>query len=127
MTDPSGLLAGFSDPQPFTPDTAAKAPTAPGVHVVLDRGAVIYVGSTGNLRRGLRQHLRGNRRSSVLHEQVGQLLDTREQTAPATEIAEWLAGYAVSWSETDNPAGAKDALVVATMPCFNRRIPKPRG
>jgi excinuclease UvrABC nuclease subunit len=55
------LLAGFTAPQPFTMKTAANAPGSPGVHVVLDRSLVIYVGWTGNLRRRLRQHLTGNR------------------------------------------------------------------
>ncbi|WP_319462715.1 GIY-YIG nuclease family protein [Micromonospora sp. RTP1Z1] len=126
MTSPTALLAGFSDPQPFTPDTAAAAPAAAGVHVLLDGDVVLYVGSTGNLRRRLRQHLTGNRGSSVLHDQVGQLLDSSEPAASAAEIAEWLGRCTVSWCETDNPEGTKDALVLALVPCFNRRIPQPR-
>jgi hypothetical protein len=40
-------------------------------------------------RRRLRQHLTGNRDSSVLHDQVGHLLDTPDHAASAGEIAEW--------------------------------------
>ncbi len=53
----------------------ASALRAPGVHVVLDRGTVVYVGWTGDLRRRLRQHLTGNRGSSALRGQAGQELD----------------------------------------------------
>jgi hypothetical protein len=120
------LLADFSAPQPYTSEAAARAPSSSGVHVVLDRGVVIYVGLTGSLRRRLRQHLTGNRGSSVLHDQVGQLLDAPGNAASAEDIADWLGRCTVRWYETDNPEGAKEALVVALTPRFNRRIPKPR-
>lgn len=107
-------------------DIAADAPRAPGVHVVLDRGTVVYVGYTSNLRNRLRQHLTGNRESSVLHEQVGQELDRQGPPASATDIATWLGGCEIRWQETDNPATEKEALVLALRPRFNRQIPKPR-
>ncbi|MEU2612139.1 GIY-YIG nuclease family protein [Micromonospora sp. NPDC007271] len=121
-----GLLAGFTDPGPYTMEAAAGAPQAPGVHVVLDGGVVVYVGYTGNLRNRLRQHLTGNRDSSVLHEQVGQLLDKPGQTASAADIAGWLSRCEVRWQETDNPEGTKEALVLALKPRFNRQVPKAR-
>lgn len=96
------------------------------MHVVLERGIVVYVGSTGDLRRRLRQHLTGNRGSSVLHDQVGQLLDTPDNAASATEIAAWLGRCTVRWYETDEPESAKEALVLALKPRFNRRVPAPR-
>ncbi|GAA1550812.1 hypothetical protein GCM10009827_084340 [Dactylosporangium maewongense] len=117
------LLADFSDAQPYTPETAASAPSSAGVHVVLERNVVAYVGSTGDLRRRLRQHLTGNRGSSVLHDQVGQDLDTPDHTASAAEIAAWLGQCAVRWYETDNPEGVKDTLILAFKPRFNRRVP----
>ncbi|SIR93673.1 GIY-YIG nuclease family protein [Micromonospora avicenniae] len=120
------LLAGFTPAQPYNADTAASAPAARGVHVVLDGGTVVYVGWTGNLRRRLRQHLTGSRDSSVLHEQVGQLLDTPTRAATAEDIAGWLGRREVRWQETENPEGTKDALVLALMPVFNRQVPKPR-
>jgi hypothetical protein len=107
-------------------EAAAGAPSSPGVHVVLDRGVVVYVGWTGNLRRRLRQHLTGNRGSSVLHDQVGQRLDTPGSAASAVDIAGWLSRCTVRWQETDNPQGTKQALVVALQPRFNRQVPKPR-
>jgi hypothetical protein len=120
------LLAGFTAAQPYTIEAAADAPSSPGVHVVLDQGAVVYVGRTGNLRRQLRQHLTGSRGSSVLHDQVGQLLDTPGNAASAADIADWLGRRTVRWQETDNPQGTKEALILALHPCFNRQVPKQR-
>ncbi|MEH0843106.1 GIY-YIG nuclease family protein [Micromonospora sp. CPCC 205711] len=120
------LLAGFSAAQPYTMEAAVDAPRSPGVHVVLDRGVVVYVGHTRNLRARLRQHLTGNRGSSVLHEQVGQLLDNPGHEASAEDIAGWLGRREVRWQETDNPEGTKEALVLALKPHFNRQVPKPR-
>ena len=121
------LLAGFTAPQPYTMETVGDAPRGPGVHVVLDGGVVIYVGRTRRgLRDRLRQHLTGNRESSVLHEQVGQLLDTPGNPASAADIARWLSRREVRWQETDNPEGTKEALVLALKPRFNRQVPKPR-
>ncbi|WP_074307895.1 GIY-YIG nuclease family protein [Micromonospora cremea] len=110
----------------YTMEAVADAPRAPGVHVVLDGGTVIYVGRTGNLRNRLRQHLTGNREPSVLHEQVGQLLDEQGPVATAQDIAGWLGRCEVRWQETDNPEGTKEALVLALNPRFNRQVPKPR-
>lgn len=128
MPDPliGDLLAGFTAARRCTMEAATDAPRAPGVHVVLDGGTVIYVGRTGNLRNRLRQHLTGNRGSSVLHEQVGQLLDKQGPVATAKDIAGWLGRCEVRWPETDNPEGTKEALVLALKPRFNRQVPKPR-
>ncbi|GIJ33246.1 nucleotide excision repair endonuclease [Verrucosispora sp. WMMD703] len=120
------LLAGFTSPVPYTVEAVAEAPRAPGVHVVLDGGTVIYVGRTGNLRSRLRQHLTGNRESSVLHEQVGQILDKQGPVASPHDIADWLGRREIRWQETDNPEGTKEALVLALKPRFNRQVPHPR-
>ncbi|SCL20378.1 hypothetical protein GA0070624_1982 [Micromonospora rhizosphaerae] len=127
MLDAEDLLAAFTPPQPYTMEAAAGAPSSPGVHVVLERGTVIYVGYTRRGLRGrLRQHLTGNRDSSVLHEQVGQLLDKPGHEASAEDIADWLSRCEVRWQETDNPEGTKEALVLALKPRLNRQVPKPR-
>ncbi|MET7666773.1 hypothetical protein [Micromonospora luteifusca] len=121
------LLAGFTAPQLYTRETVADAPRGPGVHVVLDDGVVIYVGRTRRgLRDRLRRHLTGNRDSSVLHDQVGQDLDTPDNAASAADIEGWLGRCDVRWQEMDNPEGTKEALVVAFKPRFNRQVPKPR-
>lgn len=85
---------------------------------------VLYVGRTKNLRDRLRQHLTGDRIASVLHEQVGHEIDKRGIEATASDVADWLAQREVRWHETDNPEAAKDALVLALKPRFNRQIPK---
>ncbi|MFU8870403.1 GIY-YIG nuclease family protein [Micromonospora sp. SL4-19] len=126
MLDAEDLLADFTPPQLYTMEAAASAPCSPGVHVVLDRGAILYVGSTGDLRRRLRQHLTGNRGSSVLHDQIGQLLDDPGKAASAANIAGWLGRREVRWQATDNPKVMKDALVLALRPYFNRQVPKPQ-
>jgi hypothetical protein len=117
-----GLLAGFTAARPYTMEAAAGAPSSPGVHVVLEHDVVVHVGWTGDLRRRLRQHLTGNRGSSVLHDQVGQELDAAAgNPASASDIAGWLGRRTVRWHETDNPQGTKEALVVALQPRFNRQ------
>jgi hypothetical protein len=62
----------------------------------------------------------------VLHDQVGQVLDTPGNAASAADIAGWLGRCTVLCQETDNPQGTKEALVVALQPRFNRQVPKPR-
>ncbi|MGK5521458.1 hypothetical protein ACSNN9_19185 [Micromonospora sp. URMC 107] len=120
------LLAGFTPAQPYTTEAAAAAPASPGVHLVLEGSEVIYVGFTGNLRNRLRQHLTGNRDSSVLHQQVGHELDKPGAVATAADIAARLARCEVRWREDDNPQATKEALVLALKPRFNRQVPKPR-
>lgn len=126
VLDTEELLAEFTSPRPYTMAVVADAPAAPGVHLVLDGGVVVYVGYTGNLRSRLRQHLTGNRDSSVLHDQVGQLLDTPGRAATRDDIAGWLGRREVRWLKTDHPEGTKDALVLALRPRFNRQVPRPR-
>jgi hypothetical protein len=91
------------------------------VHVVLD-GDIIYVGWTGDLRRRLRQHLTGNRESSVLHKQVGEVLDAQGDPASAPDIADWLGRCTVSWRESATPEELKASLVIAVNLRFNRRM-----
>ncbi|MDG9675177.1 HNH endonuclease [Micromonospora sp. DH14] len=121
LSDP---LSGFSPARPYTRDAAGDAPQTPGVHVVIENGEVVYVGSTGDLRRRLRQHLTGNRGSSVLHDQVGRLLDQRGAPAAAADIANWLAHCDLRWLRTDDARGVKEALVATLGPRFNRHVPK---
>ncbi|GLY21812.1 GIY-YIG nuclease family protein [Micromonospora sp. NBRC 101691] len=126
MPDPGNdnLLSGFTPALPYTRDAVASAPQAAGVHVVLEGGVVIYVGYTRNLRTRLRQHLTGNRESSVLHDQVGQELDKRGPVATSADIADWLGRCEVRWRTDENPEAAKHALVLAFQPRFNRQVPK---
>ncbi|MDG4802671.1 hypothetical protein [Micromonospora sp. WMMD980] len=114
MSHTEDPLARFTPPQPYTKDVVAGAPAAPGVHLVLDGGVVAYVGYTGD------------RDSSVLHDQVGQLLDTPGRAATRGDIAGWLGRCEVRWQETDNPEGTKEALVLALRPRFNRQAPRTR-
>jgi hypothetical protein len=120
LVDPAEVLAESSDPLPYTYENVGRAPRSAGVHLVLDGDAIIYVGSTGNLRARLRQHLAGPRGSSVLHDRIGRLLDTSENQAQPTEIAKWLGNCNVRWYETDDPASVKEALLGTNDPRFNR-------
>ncbi|MFG1775973.1 HNH endonuclease [Micromonospora sp. NPDC049048] len=124
-----GLLDSFTEPRPFTRDTVAQAPLAPGAHVVVLDGDIVYVGETGRtLRERLGTHLRGNRGSSVLHKQVGELLD-RELGRQATtaEIAAWLGRCEIRWRVTDDPKALKKALLTRVAPRFNRLLPGQRA
>ena len=114
------FLEGFSSPQFFTAATASTAPREGGVHVVLDDDVPIYVGETGNLRRRLREHHRGDRQASVLHEQVGAELDADGRTATAEDIAAWLGGRSVRWCLSDGSRELKAQLVAALRPRYNR-------
>ncbi|MFG1953063.1 GIY-YIG nuclease family protein [Micromonospora sp. NPDC048830] len=125
-TTTEDLLADFTPARPYTRDTLADAPNTPGVHTVLERGVVIYVGRTKNLRNRMRQHLTGDRQASVLHEQVGAQLDNLGPEATADDIAEWLGGCDIRWLETDNPEATKDSLILALKPRLNRQVPGQR-
>jgi hypothetical protein len=86
------LPEGFAVPVPFSSDDVRTAPSAPGVDLVIDpSGEIVYAGKTGDLRRALGEHLQGDRQASVLHEQVGELLDRPGHTASGEEIREWLS------------------------------------
>ncbi|WP_454778209.1 AAA family ATPase [Georgenia muralis] len=101
-------------------------PAERGVHVVFGNdGQPIYVGSTKNLRERIQQHLTGDRLASVLHEQVGQLLDTKDRSATTAEIREWLGRCSVAWRLSDDPEALKAQLVAELEPRFNRARPQP--
>ncbi|WCN82527.1 GIY-YIG nuclease family protein [Micromonospora sp. LH3U1] len=117
-------LAGFTPARRYTMESVVEAPRTPGTHVVLEGDVVVYVGRTRNLRQRLRQHLSGSRASSVLHEQVGQLLDRPGSGASTADIASWLGRCEVRWQEIDNPESVKEVLVLALRPRFNRIVPK---
>ncbi|WP_448624129.1 GIY-YIG nuclease family protein [Geodermatophilus sp. URMC 64] len=128
MSEPTGPGDGFSEALPYTADTVGLAPAASGVHVVRDSvGAPIYVGATSDLRGRLRQHLSGDRRASVLHEQVGAELDGPDHLATAQEIADWLGGCTVAWRLSEDPEELKAQLVAEWQPRFNRRTEQPRS
>ncbi|MEX2290834.1 MAG: AAA family ATPase [Mycobacteriales bacterium] len=114
-------FGGFSEPLPFTRDAMAQAPTGGGVHVVCEPdGTVLYVGRTGALRTRMRQHLTGDREASVLHDQIGQLLDAAGEDGTAAGVAAWLGRRQVRWLETSRAAEVKDELVARLSPRFNR-------
>jgi MoxR-like ATPase len=120
------LPEGFSVPVPFSSDGVHAAPSAPGVHLVIDDlGKIVYVGKTGDLRRRLGEHLRGDRQASVLHEQVGEVLDRPGHTASGAEIRDWLGRCSISWKLSDDSAALKAELVAALSPRFNRASESP--
>jgi hypothetical protein len=119
------LPEGFTVPVPFSPDDEQAAPNAPGVYLVIDTsGKVVYADKMDDLQRGFREHLRGDRRTSVLHEQVGELLDRPGHIASSEEIREWLGRCTISWRRSDDSAALKAELVAALSPRFNR-VPEP--
>ncbi len=121
------LPEGFAVPVSFGSDDVRTVPSAPGVDLVIDpSGEIVYAGKTGDLRRALGEHMQGDRQASVLHEQVGELLDRPRHTASGEEIREWLGRCTVSWRLSDDPAGLKAELVATLSPRFNRAPESPR-
>jgi hypothetical protein len=126
MSSPVPALEGFTEPLKFSADTASGAPAAAGVHVVFDAdGVPVYIGSTDNLQRRLRQHLQGHRQSSVLAEQIGAELDRDDRRATTVDIADWLGQRTVVWRMSEDPAELKAQLVAALHPRFNRATGQP--
>ncbi len=120
------LPEGFTAPVPFSSERAQTAPRAPGVHLVIDNaGEIVYVGKTRDLHRRLRDHLQGDRQASVLHEQVGEMLDRPGHIASSAEIREWLGRCHISWQLSDDPAALKAELVATLAPRFNRASESP--
>jgi MoxR-like ATPase len=120
------LPEGFTVPVPFNSESVQAAPKAPGVHLVIDdTGEIVYVGKTGDLGRRLGEHLQGDRQASVLHEEVGEMLDRPGHAASGAEIREWLGRCTVSWKLSDDPAALKAELVAALSPRFNRAPESP--
>lgn len=76
-------------------------------------------------RHALGEHLKGDRPTSVLHEQIGEMLDRPGHTASGAEIREWLGRCSVSWKLSDDPAALKAELVAALSPRFNRASESP--
>jgi MoxR-like ATPase len=125
--DELSLPEGFTVPVPFSAESVQTAPSAPGVHLVIDDAdEIVYVGKTGDLRRRLGEHLQGDRQASVLHEQVGETLDRPGHTASGAEIREWLGRCSVSWRLSEDPSALKAELVAAFSPRFNRASESPR-
>lgn len=122
--DAEGVLEGFTSAVSFTRPEVMSAPLTRGVHVVWgpnDGDGIVYVGQTGKLRTRLLQHLRGDRKGSVLHEQVGQMLDADQPgSATGDQIRAWLAGCQVAWKEEENSKYLKHSLVQKYDPKFNR-------
>lgn len=122
--DAAGGLAGFTSPVPYTRDQVKAAPQTRGVHVVWGPDAgdeVVYVGQTGKLRTRLMQHLRGDRKGSVLHEQIGKMLDeSAPGSASGDVIRAWLERCRVAWKETEDSKFVKHSLVQEYDPRFNR-------
>ena len=122
---PADFLEGFSDPADYVRDEVLQVPKEPGVHVIwgpAPEDELIYVGETRDLRNRLFQHLSGDRQASVVHEQVGELLDgDAPDVASGDEIRSWLGGCRFAWRATDDRAELKRQLIEQYEPRFNRR------
>ena len=102
-------LSGFTEPVAYDSDHVKEAEEKEGVHVVWNRdGDLIYVGRSSKQRTRLRQHLNGDRGASVLHKQVGDLLDRLlEREATKEEIRSWLGSSTVAWKYDPNRRRSK--------------------
>lgn len=117
------LLDGFTDPCPYEPAYLNEVPNEPGVHVVYepDSNEILYIGHSKQLRSRMREHLSGDRKASVLHEQVGELLDGDEpDSADRASIQAWLANCRVSWKVDEDRVQLKRRMIERFSPRFNR-------
>lgn len=126
--DDGGDLSGFPAPGAYVRDNARRAPQEEGVHIVWGpdpADAIVYVGRTKKLRTRLLQHLSGDRQGSVLHEQVGKMLDgDRPGSADGEQIRAWLNRCQVAWKVDEDAQQLKRRLVEKFEPRFNRlKIP----
>ena len=122
-------LEGFSEPAAFIAAGVAEVPESSGVHVVWDEGGrLVYVGHSGRQRSRLREHLAGNRQTSILHDKVGRLLD-REFGRPARseEIRSLLGRWTFAWRETAAAEELKAQIMDVFHPMLNERRPEARA
>lgn len=121
----TNTLDGFSSPVPYRTDAIAAVDDRQGVHVVSGpSNDVIFVGRSAKTRTRLRQHLTGDRGASVLHKQVGEVLDAElGRQASKDEIREWLEKCTVAWKYDDNPAPLKARIMDELSPRFNTVYP----
>jgi len=95
---------------------------------VWDGDEVVYVGQTQKLKSRLRTHFSGSRGSSVLHQQVGEVLDGDEpDSADRAAIQAWLARTTVAWKEDADPVELKRRMLAELDPRFNRLRIAPRN
>ena len=119
--DDQGPLSRFGTPKPFVATEFSAYNGMMAAHIVwAPDGQLVYVGESGNTGRRLRQHLSGDREASVLHDQVGRVLDIElGRTATRDEIREWLERCTFAVSPTNDPASLKAAVMDASGPRFN--------
>ena len=105
--------------------TSPAAEERQGVHVVWSPdGELLYVGQTARQRTRLRQHLNGDRGASVLHKQVGAMLDeTLGRESTKEEIRSWLESCTVAWKFDGEPAALKASIIHEFEPPFNTVVP----
>ena len=118
-------LDGFIEPVAFDSDHVKQAEDKEGIHVVWSSdGDLVYVGRSAKQRTRLRQHLNGDRGASVLHKQVGELLDeTLAREATKEEIRSWLEDCTVAWKYDSKPAALKARVMEQFSPRFNTAVP----
>jgi hypothetical protein len=125
VSEPGDPLEGFTTPVPFTWASAIAAPSGSAVHAVLDEnGEVAFVGLSGRTSDRLKDHLRGDRQASALHNNLGEELDeVFGEPATSAEIEEHLGSWSVCWIEcpTEETQPRKDRLIGLTDPRLNRR------
>ena len=115
--DNRGSLDGFTEPVVFNEDAIDRADDRQGVHVVWADGELIFVGQSAKTRTRLRQHFTAGRSGSVLHKQIGDLLDDEfGREATKEEIGDWLRKCTVGWrydAQVRAPQGTSDGRVQA--------------
>ncbi|MFI2567495.1 MrcB family domain-containing protein [Cellulosimicrobium funkei] len=123
------VLQQFDVPRRFTDEAVGTIADEAGAHVVWSpEGELLYVGSSGQTRTRLRQHLAGDRAASILHQKVGQLLDVSlGRPASRDEIRDRLRQGWFAVAYTDDPTTLKAQLMDALNPPLNDVRPVESG
>ena len=123
---PGEALYGFTIPAALDANEVAGVPNEPGVHVVWDTDRVLlFAGSSTQMRDRLRQHLSGDRTSSILREKVGRRLEHElGRESSSTEITSFLRRCTFAWRRQAEPDRLKARIMDELRPVFNDIRPK---
>jgi 5-methylcytosine-specific restriction protein B len=118
---PGLALFGFAGPVEFTLSNTERIPNEPGVHVVWSaEGELLFAGMSRQSRGRVRQHLSGDRTSSILREKVSRRLAQELGDEPSAEqVNSYLSAGTIAWRSVPDPDRLKARIMDELRPTFN--------